>query len=84
VTAAAHDYDDLHRMVDRLSPAQADAVRTLLRQLVGPDPETTGTATDQSEPRRYRRMTVAGITSAGPDLAERSEEILREPVDRQE
>jgi len=91
VTAAAHNYEDLHRLVDQLLPEQADALRAVALQLVTATtgPVETPTQTDAgSEPvraesgHRYRRFSFAGSLSAEPDLAERSEEILAEIVHR--
>lgn len=33
---AAHDYSDLHELIDRLEPAQAEELRKLARRLVQP------------------------------------------------
>ena len=86
MTAAAHNYEDLHRLVDQLRPEQTEPAHALLLQLVdaartGPDTPTG----DQrgTEPRRYRRLSFAGIISAEPDLAERSEDIIREMFERE-
>lgn len=77
---AYHHYDDLHRLVDRLSPGQADALRAVALQLVTVTPPTTPSADE--EPVRRRTLSITGIISAEPDLAERSEDILRELVER--
>jgi len=77
MTAEAHHYDDLHRLVDQLRPDQADAVRAVVRQLVA-IPAQADARLDQ--PRR--RFSFAGSISAEPDLAERSEEILEEIAQR--
>jgi hypothetical protein len=74
---AAYDYEDLHRLVDRLTPDQARALRAVALQLVVADtPEQEVPA----EPlgKRLRRLSFAGVMHAEPDLAERSEELLRE------
>jgi hypothetical protein len=34
--AAAHDYSDLHQLIDRLEPEQADELRDHALRLVGP------------------------------------------------
>lgn len=65
---AAPRHPDLHELVDQLSPAQADAVRAVVLQLVKPPAAVT----------LGRRLSFAGTLSAEPDLAERSEEILDE------
>jgi hypothetical protein len=89
VTAAAHNYEDLHILVDLLRPEQADALRAYVLQLVGagsrpaetPPMPTDVTPDDEgSGARRYRRLSFAGSISADADLAERSEEILDEII----
>jgi hypothetical protein len=45
---AAHDYDDLHHLVDRLSPRQAER----LRVLVASDLELTPAAQAETEGKR--------------------------------
>jgi hypothetical protein len=87
VTAESYHYDDLHRLVDQLNPGQADALRAVALQLVTTQPASpeprTGEDGGTSEMARHRVLSIAGIISAEPDLAERSEEILRELVERQ-
>jgi len=79
VTAEAHHYDDLHRLVDRLNPGQADALRAVALQLV-----TATGAGDDADPdeQPVRHFSFAGSISAEPDFAERSEDILNEMVRR--
>jgi hypothetical protein len=82
-----HRYQDLHRLVDRLRPEQADALRAVVLQLVavvpGPPenaPADGGDGSDPADaqaPHRYRRLSITGIFAAEPDLAERSEEMFR-------
>ena len=72
MTAEAHNYDELHRLVDRLEPDQADAVRAVVLQLV-----SAGHGVPE-HPDRQRHFSFAGSISAEPDFAERSEEILEE------
>jgi hypothetical protein len=75
MTAAA-EYGELHRLVDRLTPDQARALRAVALEFVH----------DETDPQpgrephsgcSVRRLSFAGIGHAGPDLAERSQEILR-------
>jgi hypothetical protein len=73
----AHQHPDLHELVDRLSPAQADAVRAVVLQFVAPSQEPV----EKVEPSR-RRLSFAGTLSAEPELAVRSEDILDEIVTR--
>jgi hypothetical protein len=78
VVTAAHDYDDLHRLVDRLTPGQARALRAVALVLVESRPdETEALAPANVSTDRRRRLSFAGIMDAEPDLAERSEDILR-------
>lgn len=70
---AAHKYDDLHDLVDQLTPDQAYALRSVALQLVVKPP-----IDNPPTPIRRRRLSFAGIMEAEPDLATRSEEILRE------
>jgi hypothetical protein len=82
--SAAHDYEDLHRLVDRLSPAQ---VRRL-RVLAAADPELhdlLDSATERSEggQARDRLLALAGLWTSGPsDAAQRHDELIRERFTR--
>jgi hypothetical protein len=75
---AARDYDDLHSLVDRLTPGQARALRAVALELVVTD--TAGGYEQTVEPTggRRRHLSFAGLMHAEPDLAARSEELLRE------
>lgn len=74
---AVRDYEELHHLVDRLTPDQARALRSVALHLVeGHDSPSTKT-TPTSEPVR-RRLSFAGLMDAEPNLAARSEDILRE------
>ncbi|MEV0363796.1 hypothetical protein [Nocardia fusca] len=74
---AAYDYEDLHRLVDRLTPDQARALRAVALQLVVTEASEEDDAAEAVGGRR-RHLSFAGVMQAEPDLAERSEEILRE------
>ena len=71
----APEYGELHRLVDRLTPEQVRALRAVALQFV---------RDESSEPPpelevgvvAARRLSFVGIGHAGPDLAERSQEIL--------
>ncbi|MBB4939282.1 hypothetical protein FHR32_008628 [Streptosporangium album] len=78
--SAGHAHEELHHLVDRLSPDQA---RRLLR-LVKTDPELAETADEElSEPVRRRRLSIAGIGASGEgDLSERVEDLLAERFNR--
>jgi hypothetical protein len=76
---AANDYDDLHHLVDRLTPGQAER----LRVLVASDPELSPTAEPESERAPKRRLSIIGIWESGRgDLSERHDEIIRERLKR--
>ncbi|WP_084957359.1 hypothetical protein [Thermoactinospora rubra] len=74
--SAGHALEELHHLVDRLSPDQA---RRLLR-LVKRDPEPAPATDDgPSAPERRRRLSIAGIgASRKGDLSERVEELPAE------
>lgn len=83
--SAAHDYEDLHHLLDRLSPEQ---VRRL-RLLADVDPELHGLLAQPSgsiEPvaARDRLLALAGMWENGPaDAAERHDELIRERLTHQ-
>jgi hypothetical protein len=75
---AAHDYDDLHHLVDRLSPRQAGRLRVLVTSdpefaaAAQPGPEGAGDAAG------HKRLSVIGMWDSGRgDLSERHDEIIR-------
>jgi hypothetical protein len=71
---AAHDYDDLHHLVDRLSPRQAER----LRVLVASDPELAPATQPEGHGAPRRHLSITGIWESGRgDLAERHDEIIR-------
>jgi len=72
---AAHDYDDLHHLVDRLTPRQA----ARLRVLVASDPGLAPAAAETKEEATARPPSIIGIWESGRnDLSERHDEIIRE------
>ncbi|MFF3443411.1 hypothetical protein [Streptosporangium sp. NPDC002721] len=77
---AGHAHEQLHHLVDRLSPDQA---RRLLR-LVKTDPELAETVDEETDgPVRRRRLSIAGIGASGEgDLSERVEDLLAERFNR--
>lgn len=79
---AAYDYEDLHRLVDRLTPDQAHALRAVALQLVVTDSPESMTTTEPVGERR-RRLSFAGLMHAEHDLATRSEEVLRKEYGKQ-
>lgn len=81
MTAAfQYEYEELHRLVDLLPIERARALLAVAIHLVN---DKSSEQTDH-EPRggRRRRLSFAGIMEAEPDLAARSEEILRDEVGR--
>jgi hypothetical protein len=73
MSVAHEEYDDLHRLVDRLTPNQVRALRAVALELVH----------ERSEPpahdhTRRRSLSFAGIIADEPDLAQRSEDIIRD------
>ena len=79
------EHVDLHRMVDRLDPDQVRALRAVAQQLLRPSaghPDSGETQAPEpgsllaDEP--VRDFSFIGLFNGAPDLAERSEEILRE------
>jgi hypothetical protein len=77
IVTAAHDYEDLHRLVDRLTPRQA----ARLRLLVSADPEL---ADEPSEGESAAQpVSIIGIWDSGRgDLSERHDEVIRERLKR--
>ncbi|GGP02745.1 hypothetical protein GCM10012278_11190 [Nonomuraea glycinis] len=71
---AYEEYEDLHRLVDRLTPDQARAVRAVVLQLV---PSQAPAEVPSSEDGRVRRFPFAKTMHAEHDLAARSEDIIR-------
>lgn len=76
---AADDFDDLHHLVDRLTPRQA----TRLRVLVAADPELAAASEPETGDHSPRRLSIIGIWDSGHgDLSERHDEIIRERLKR--
>ena len=79
------EHIDLHRMVDRLDPDQVRALHAVAQQLLRATPEHSGSK-DASFPESeslladepVRDFSFIGLFDGAPDLAERSQEILRE------
>lgn len=73
---AAHDYDDLHHLVDRLSPRQAER----LRVLVASDPDLAPATHPEAEggQSQEQHLSVIGVWDSGRgDLSERHDEVIR-------
>jgi len=80
---AAHDYDDLHHLVDRLSPRQAERLRVLVTSDPELAPAAQPEAEDADEAAEHRRLSVIGMWDSGrSDLSERHDEIIRGRLQR--
>ncbi|MCT9930461.1 hypothetical protein N5079_09555 [Planotetraspora sp. A-T 1434] len=76
---AAHDYEEMHHLVDLLPPA---GVRRL-RLLVESDPELARFVDAAEDEIDGRDLSFIGLGSSGrSDVSERHDEILREGLDR--
>jgi hypothetical protein len=76
---AAHDYEDLHHLVDRLTPRQAERLRVLMVT----DPELAPARGPESEQAAAPGLSIIGIWDSGRgDLSERHDEIIRERMKR--
>jgi hypothetical protein len=72
--SAAHDHDDLHHLVDRLTERQAER----LRLLVAADPELAPAAGPENQDPPQRHLSITGIWESGRgDLSDRHDEIIR-------
>ena len=71
---AAPEYGELHRLVDRLTPDQARALRAVALEFVHDETDASHPESEAGEPVRH--LSFVGIGHGGPDLAERSQEIL--------
>ncbi len=69
----AHDYSDLHDLVDRLPPAKARH----LRLLVAADPELSPFV-DSTAPRRFR--TLRSFDGPSEPLGAKTREIIRAEI----
>ena len=66
--------DEFHHLVDDLPDEQVAPMLALVRASLEDPPADTEPA------RRRRRLSFAGLISAEPDLAARSEDILRDEI----
>lgn len=82
MTVAPHA-SKVHQMVDRLAPAQIEALYVILRGMIGrvDDHDTAGAAGHApGDTAPQHRFAFIGIMDGEPDLAERSASILREEL----
>ncbi|MFC4588978.1 hypothetical protein [Sphaerisporangium corydalis] len=75
MTAAPEEYEDLHRLVDRLTPDQVREVRAHTLRLVRPS--------EDNQDEQWPPAWFGTITAGRDDYAERAEEILREGYGRE-
>ncbi len=77
---AAHDYEDMHHLVDRLSPAQVRRLRLLVSQDEELAQVARGLPEDESGTDEAPAGLVAliGSIDGAPDLAERHDDHVRE------
>lgn len=69
--------DEFHHLVDDLPDEQVEPLLALVRASMQDQQADT-----DAEPPRRRRLSFAGLISAEPDLAERSEDIIRDEFGR--
>jgi hypothetical protein len=69
---AAHDYEDLHRLVDQLTPAQVRELRKQALRLAGRDDAASGDGESDRTPA------FAGIFDGPQDLAEQVDDFVAE------
>ncbi|HVQ92624.1 MAG TPA: hypothetical protein VMU51_16435 [Mycobacteriales bacterium] len=74
---AAPEYGDMHRLVDQLSPEQVRALRAVALELVRVHPGDAAGPGPDEQADAVRHLSFAGAGRAAPDLAARSQEILR-------
>jgi hypothetical protein len=70
----APEYGQLHHLVDLLSLEQARALHAVALQFVRDEPNEASSELPAGQ--GLRRLSFVGVGHAGPDLAERSQEIL--------
>ena len=74
--SAAHAYEELHELVDRLSPDQAHRLLTLVRS----DPALVASTEDspaKQDETAFQPLALIGSCEGGPgDLAEHAEDYL--------
>ena len=85
VVTAAYDYEDMHHLVDRLTPTQVRRLRLLVTQ----DEELScvaealpGSPASEDEASAPDLLTLIGSIDGPPDLAERHDDHVRERMRR--
>ena len=86
---AAHDYEHLHHLVDRLSPTQVRRLRLIitedeeLSQVDQEVPEVVGGDGDEGDLLPASFLALSGSIEAPADYAERHDDYIRERTDRE-
>jgi hypothetical protein len=80
MTIAPHH--EIHHLVDKLTPSEAEALYVLLKSTVGDRPSEQEPDEGMLADGPVRRFSFAGIMHSGPDYAERSKQILRDELGR--
>jgi hypothetical protein len=70
MTAASEEYEEMHRLVDQLTPDQLREVRACTVRLVH--------SSERTEDSQWPPSWVASIHAGRPDVSKRVEEILAE------
>jgi hypothetical protein len=79
IVTAAHHHDDLHHLVDQLTPRQAERLRVPMAS----DPELAPATDQDSQQPAQRRLSIIGVWESGRgDLSEQHDEIIRERLKR--
>jgi hypothetical protein len=79
--STAHDYEDMHHLVDRLSPTQVRRLRLLVTE----DEELSQVIQELSraeQPDSAGLLALIGSIDGPPDLAERHDDHVRERMNR--
>jgi len=74
MTIAPH-HTEVHRLVDRLSVPEVEALYVLLSRTVGDRDQPP--AQEEDAPAKRHRLSFTGIASTDPDFASSSSEVLR-------
>ena len=84
---AAHDYEHLHHLVDRLTPTQVRRLRLIitedeeLSQVDQQVPDASGDGGGDFLPESF--LALSGSIEAPADYAERHDEYIRERAERE-
>jgi hypothetical protein len=79
--STAHDYEDMHHLVDRLSPTQVRRLRLLVTE----DEELSQVVQELSraeQPDSAGLLALIGSIDGPPDLAESHDDHVRERMNR--